>query len=114
MPGEQRCGDGWACEFLPDRYLLVLVDGLGHGPGAAAAAERAVASVRQQRTETPAAIVQGAHNALRATRGAALAVAEIDMAQQTLRYCGVGNISATLIVGGQPPPSGFLQRHRRP
>jgi anti-sigma regulatory factor (Ser/Thr protein kinase) len=99
MPGEQRCGDGWACEFLPGRYLLVLVDGLGHGPGAAAAAERAVASVRQQRTETPVAIVQGVHNALRATRGAALAVAEVDIAQQTLRYCGVGNISAALIVG---------------
>ena len=99
MPGEQRCGDGWACERLLGRYLFVLVDGLGHGPGAAAAAERAVASVRQHRAESPALIVQGAHNALRATRGAALAVAEIDMAQQTLRYCGVGNISAALVAG---------------
>lgn len=99
MPGEQRCGDGWACEFLPGRYLFAVVDGLGHGPRAAAAAERAVASVRQHRAETPAIIVQDAHNALRDTRGAALAVAEIDMAQQTLRYCGVGNISAALIAG---------------
>jgi anti-sigma regulatory factor (Ser/Thr protein kinase) len=99
MPGEQRCGDGWACELLPGRYLFVLVDGLGHGPGAAVAAERAVASVRQHRAESPAVIVQGAHDALRDTRGAALAVAEIDILQQTLRYCGVGNISAALIVG---------------
>jgi anti-sigma regulatory factor (Ser/Thr protein kinase) len=99
MPGETRCGDGWGCEPLADRCILVLVDGLGHGPGAAAAAELAVDSVRQHRTKAPAVIVQYAHDALRATRGAALAVAEIDLAQQSLRYCGVGNISATIFAG---------------
>jgi serine phosphatase RsbU (regulator of sigma subunit) len=99
MAGEMRCGDGWGCELLADRCILVLVDGLGHGTGAAAAAELAVASVRQHRAKAPAAIVENAHNALRATRGAALAVAEVDLAQRTLRYCGVGNISATIITG---------------
>jgi hypothetical protein len=99
MPGETRSGDGWACELLADRCIFVLVDGLGHGPGAAAAAELAVASVRQHRTKAPATIVQYAHDALRATRGAALAVAELDLTEQLLRYCGVGNISATIIAG---------------
>jgi anti-sigma regulatory factor (Ser/Thr protein kinase) len=99
MPGEQRCGDGWACEILPERFIFVLVDGLGHGPGAAVAAELAIASMRQHRAETPAAIVQSAHHALRATRGAALAVAEIDLAQQKVRYCGIGNISAAIVTG---------------
>ena len=99
MAGETRCGDGWGCELLADRCILALVDGLGHGPGAAAAAELAVASVRQHRTKAPAEIVQYAHAALRATRGAALAVAEIDWAQQSLRYCGIGNISGTIITG---------------
>ncbi|HET9880845.1 MAG TPA: ATP-binding SpoIIE family protein phosphatase [Candidatus Binatia bacterium] len=99
MPGETRCGDGWGCELLADRCILVLVDGLGHGTGAAAAAELAVASVRQHRAKAPAAIVQYAHDALRATRGAALAVAEVDLAQQSLRFCGIGNISATIISG---------------
>jgi anti-sigma regulatory factor (Ser/Thr protein kinase) len=99
MRGETRCGDGWGCELLADRCILVLVDGLGHGTGAAAAAELAVASVRQHRAKAPAAIVQYAHDALRATRGAALAVADIDWAQGSLRYCGVGNISATIIAG---------------
>jgi hypothetical protein len=99
MPGETRCGDGWGCELLADRCILVLVDGLGHGTGAAAAAELAVASVQQHRAKAPAAIVQSAHDALRATRGAALAVAEIDFAQQSIRYCGIGNICATIIAG---------------
>ena len=99
MAGETRCGDGWGCELLADRCILVLVDGLGHGTGAAAAAELAVASMRQHRTKAPAAIVENAHNALRATRGAALAVAEVDLSQRSLRYCGVGNISATIVTG---------------
>ncbi|HEX6172911.1 MAG TPA: ATP-binding SpoIIE family protein phosphatase [Candidatus Binatia bacterium] len=99
MAGEKRCGDGWGCEFLADRCILVLVDGLGHGLGAAAAAETAVANVRQHCAKAPAAIVEYAHDALRATRGAALAVAEINWAQQSLRFCGIGNISATIITG---------------
>ena len=99
MAGQTRCGDGWGSELLAGRCILVLVDGLGHGTGAAAAAELAVASVRQHRTKAPATIVQYAHDALRATRGAALAVAEIDWAQQSLRYCGIGNISASIITG---------------
>jgi anti-sigma regulatory factor (Ser/Thr protein kinase) len=99
MPGEMRCGDGWGCELLADRCILALVDGLGHGTGAAAAAELAIASVRQHRAKAPAAIVQYVHDALRATRGAALAVAEVDLAQQSLRFCGIGNISATIISG---------------
>jgi anti-sigma regulatory factor (Ser/Thr protein kinase) len=99
MRGETRCGDGWGCELLADRCILVLVDGLGHGTGAAVAAELAIASVRQHRAKAPAAMVQYAHDALRATRGAALAVAEIDFTQQSLRYCGIGNISASIITG---------------
>jgi anti-sigma regulatory factor (Ser/Thr protein kinase) len=99
MHGETRCGDGWGCEILADRCIVVLVDGLGHGTGAAAAAELAVASVRQHRAEAPAAMVEYAHDALRATRGAALAVAVIDWAQQSLRFCGIGNISAAVIAG---------------
>ena len=99
MRGETRCGDGWGCELLAERCILVLVDGLGHGTGAAAAAEVAVASVRQHRAKAPAEIVQHAHDALRATRGAALAVAEIDWAQQSLRFCGIGNICASIIAG---------------
>jgi anti-sigma regulatory factor (Ser/Thr protein kinase) len=99
MTGESRCGDGWGSELLADRCILVLVDGLGHGLGAAAAAEMAVASVRQHCVKAPASIVEYAHDALRATRGAALAVAEINWAQQSLRFCGIGNISATIIAG---------------
>ena len=102
MHGEQRCGDGWIYELLADRCIFVLVDGLGHGVGAADAAERAVASVQEHKTKTPAVIMEYAHDALRGTRGAALAVAVICFSEQVLRYCGIGNISARIITGDAP------------
>lgn len=47
-PGEQRCGDAWLHLDLGDASLLAIVDGLGHGPEAAAAASAALGSLREQ------------------------------------------------------------------
>ena len=41
-PGEEVCGDGWAAVDTPAGRTLFVVDGLGHGAGAAAAATEAV------------------------------------------------------------------------
>src|SRR5262249_37493236 len=41
-PGEEVCGDAWAADQRPGRLLLIVADGLGHGPDAAAAAQKAV------------------------------------------------------------------------
>src|SRR5262245_14521887 len=41
-PAEQVCGDAWAVSHRGDQSLLMLVDGLGHGPPAAEAAQAAV------------------------------------------------------------------------
>jgi hypothetical protein len=45
--------------------------------------------------------VHAAHEALRPTRGAALAVARIDFAADELRFAGVGNIGAVAIDDGR-------------
>jgi serine phosphatase RsbU (regulator of sigma subunit) len=37
------------------------------------------------------------HDALRKTRGAAVAVAELDRAQRTVHFAGVGNVSAIIL-----------------
>jgi hypothetical protein len=37
------------------------------------------------------------HEALRATRGAAVAVAELDLARALVSYTGIGNISASIV-----------------
>ncbi|HET6329082.1 MAG TPA: ATP-binding protein, partial [Planctomycetaceae bacterium] len=40
-PHEVRCGDGWRIAERPGELTLMMVDGLGHGEGAAAAADEA-------------------------------------------------------------------------
>lgn len=104
MGHEVACGDGW-CTHLGQSgtILAMVVDGLGHGPQAAQAADAAKEAFRQavQRHVTPAEIVQLAHLALRPTRGAALAVAEIDVARGTVHYAGIGNISGAIIGVGR-------------
>lgn len=97
MPGEDVSGDGWHVERLADKCAFTLADGLGHGPDAAAAAQAAIAIAQEYRDKTPAEIVERAHGALRSTRGAALAVGEIDPAKKLVRFCGVGNIAAAIV-----------------
>lgn len=97
--GEESCGDSWSVDQQPGRSLVMMVDGLGHGMYAAEAARAAVQAFRQNVHRRPAAILEAAHGALRSTRGAAMAVVELDLDQKSIRYAGIGNISA-VVVGG--------------
>ena len=100
LAGERACGDAWLVLPQRDRTLVVVVDGLGHGPEAAAAASEAVRVVRERADAGPAELVQAAHLALRATRGAAMAVAAVQPAAGTVLFAGVGNVSAAVHAGG--------------
>ncbi len=94
--GEEVCGDSWACAQNPGRFVCMVCDGLGHGPQAAEASREARRIFYKCADDTPARILEDAHAALRSTRGAAMAVAEIDEGRGEVRFCGIGNISATL------------------
>ncbi|MBN3890639.1 MAG: SpoIIE family protein phosphatase [Nostoc sp. JL31] len=94
--GEEVSGDAWASEVDCCRSLLLVADGLGHGPAAASAASAAVRMFQEHLHRSPGAIVEAAHAALRSTRGAALAIAEIDFDQQSIRFAGIGNIAASI------------------
>ena len=96
-PGEVVCGDRWAVTWFPERTLILVADGLGHGPGAAEAAMEAVRTFHERAALTPAAIVESIHAALRGTRGAALAVTEIAPSQEAIHFAGVGNISGVVL-----------------
>lgn len=95
--GEDRCGDSWAQRLSPSHSMLMVVDGLGHGAGAAEAADEAVAAFHRVSSENPLDVLDEAHHSLRKTRGAAMAVASIDHNTRKVRYAGVGNISATIV-----------------
>jgi anti-sigma regulatory factor (Ser/Thr protein kinase) len=99
-PGDEVCGDAWAVEWRGGHCVILVADGLGHGPDAAVAARAAVNALRTHPELAPAALIEFAHGALRSTRGAALAVADLDLASE-VRYAGIGNISCiTLAPGG--------------
>ncbi len=95
LDGEAVSGDGFAVRTVDGRRQVLVCDGLGHGPLAAAATHAAVAAFRTAGPLAPAALVEALHAALRPTRGAALAVAEIG--DGVLRYAGLGNIGGLLL-----------------
>ena len=100
LAGERACGDAWLVLHQRERTLVVVVDGLGHGPEAALAADEAVRVVRERADAGPAELVQAAHLALRATRGAAMAVAAVQPAAGAVLFAGIGNVSAAVHAGG--------------
>ena len=97
IKGEDVCGDGWAVACAGGGATLLAADGLGHGPDAARAANAAIGALDERGPVAAGELVHAAHEALRPTRGAALAVARIDFAADELRFAGVGNIGAVAI-----------------
>jgi anti-sigma regulatory factor (Ser/Thr protein kinase) len=98
--GQEVCGDAWGVEERDARMRTVLLDGLGHGPLASDASQRAVELFRQaDRLDTPGDILRLAHEGLKGTRGAVMAVAAIDTAAGSVRFAGVGNIVGIVVSG---------------
>lgn len=98
-PGERLCGDGWSCFQAPERTVILLVDGLGHGRPAAEASDEAIQIFHRHVQRTPGEILAYVHDGLKKTRGAVSAVAEIRPADHLLTYAAVGNIGASLLSG---------------
>lgn len=125
----EHSGDAWSCVSSDSRLTLLLADGLGHGAKAAQASGAAVDELHRVGHLAPAEILRHLHTALRPTRGAAVAVAQLDTVSGQLAFAGVGNIGARLhaagswehlishpgIVGAQFPASvPVSRRHRAP
>jgi len=91
-PGEVACGDAWEIELNLESCSFSVIDGLGHGVDAATAAAAAVRTLADPRQRTVEELLALAHAALRPTRGAAVAIAEVRPSSRTIRYGGVGNI----------------------
>ncbi|WP_328656063.1 ATP-binding SpoIIE family protein phosphatase [Streptomyces sp. NBC_00334] len=98
--GADYSGDAWAWVRDGDLVTLMLADGLGHGPEAARASSAAVDALRASAGLRPAEAVRRLDRALSGTRGAAVAVAQVDTRAGVLRFTGVGNIGARLCEGG--------------
>ncbi len=97
IAGESVCGDGVSFHVQGRRFICIAVDGLGHGVGAAEATDAALHVFHENCEKSPENIVHRLHSALRPTRGAVLAVAELDLERRKIRYCGIGNISGSIL-----------------
>jgi hypothetical protein len=100
-PGEDVCGDAPSVIERTDARLLMVADGLGHGREAAYAATEAVRLFQRHGNCEIPELLELMHAGLRATRGAAVAIARIDARHSRVTYGGVGNIAGSLMVGEQ-------------
>lgn len=95
--GGLESGDGWAAWTAGTLTSLFVCDGGGRGTEASAAARTAITAFRRQAERPAQHVIEAVHDALRGTRGAAVALAELDYRGSTMRYCALGNISGTVL-----------------
>ncbi|GGK97426.1 SpoIIE family protein phosphatase [Mangrovihabitans endophyticus] len=100
LTGEPVSGDGCAVREAAGRRQVMVCDGLGHGPLAARAAQEAARGFAAAPAAPPSVVVEALHRALGHTRGAAVAVAELDPAAGVVRYAGLGNVVGAVLAGG--------------
>ena len=90
-------GDRHVVTPLAGGELVVVADGIGHGPEAAAAAQLAIGIARYSVRDSPIALLRKCHAELHATRGAVMSVAFFDHADRTMTWTGVGNVEGVLV-----------------
>jgi phosphoserine phosphatase RsbX len=98
--GETRSGDVAVFQPTSTGALACVIDGLGHGPEAADAAERCADVVRANAEVGAQELMQACHEALLQTRGAVMTAAWFDLERSQLSWAGVGNVDARLVRSG--------------
>ncbi|HEY0748104.1 MAG TPA: ATP-binding SpoIIE family protein phosphatase [Steroidobacteraceae bacterium] len=101
LAGEIECGDSWSIADNGEAISIMIADGLGHGPLAASASKAAVAAFVLNPFDRPEAAMRSMHKAASGTRGTAAACATLNIAELTVEYAGVGNISGAVVNEGR-------------
>ena len=97
MPGETRSGDRCVIAAADGTVLIAVIDGLGHGEEAAAAANAAAVVLEASPNESLRTLFDRCDAQLRTTRGAAMTVARFESSHRTLDWLGTGNIKTVLL-----------------
>jgi len=95
--GERECGDVHLVCDVGDGVLAAVIDGLGHGEEAAAAARRARDTLVRYREQSAISLVRQCHQALAETRGVVMGVAAFSAADNTMTWVGIGNVEGFLL-----------------
>jgi phosphoserine phosphatase RsbX len=97
LPGQPTSGDLNVVKVFSGGVLVAALDGLGHGEEAATAAAVAATTLEMHAGEPVMALVQRCHEALRATRGAAMSIASFNVSRGLVTWLGVGNVEGVLL-----------------
>jgi phosphoserine phosphatase RsbX len=96
LPGQSESGDRHTVKALTERAVIGVVDGIGHGLEAAAAAKIAAEILERFAHESVIALLNRCQEGLRQTRGAVIGVASFNSKENILTWLGVGNIQGVL------------------
>ena len=109
LPGQQESGDQYLVKALPEGVLLVVVDGVGHGPDARHAAELATQTIERMETSSLVSLVRCCQERLRGTRGVVLSLAFFSATDRTMTWLGVGNVEGVVLrAQGEPRQESLL------
>jgi negative regulator of sigma-B (phosphoserine phosphatase) len=100
--GESESGDAFVLQGNGATLTAAVVDGCGSGPDAAAAARACIDQIVCTDADDLGTLFAACQQRLRGSRGAALAIATIDLSKQTLTWAAVGEIDGVVIRTGQP------------
>ena len=97
LQGEAASGDLHVVQALSNGVLVAAVDGLGHGPEAAAAARSAVLTLEGYAHEPVISLIKRCHESLTRTRGVVMSLASFNALDNTMTWLGVGNVEGALL-----------------
>lgn len=97
IEGESVCGDSWCQIRNGDVTVMMVADGLGHGPNAHKASAAAVRAFKDMDPSLPLEVmIKRIHELLRSTRGAAVSIARLNPVTKQVDSIGVGNVRMVL------------------
>jgi anti-sigma regulatory factor (Ser/Thr protein kinase) len=95
----EACGDGWSVLEVGDDLAVAVVDGLGHGAYASAAADAALRAFAVDPADLDG-LTARANSAMRGTRGAAMLACLLRPREAVLHSVAVGNVAGRVVAGG--------------
>lgn len=109
---ELLSGDNWRVAEQAGVLAVMVADGSGHGPEAAAASGQVGAVFDSQPFIAGTEFMEKAHGKLRGSRGAAVAIAHVNVHTGRISYTGTGNIAGHLhAIRGEPASQGLVSHN---
>jgi phosphoserine phosphatase RsbX len=109
LAGQPASGDLHFVKAVDHGVLVAVIDGIGHGEEATAAARAAAGILEEYSHEPVASLIRRCHEALTSTRGVVMTAAFLLALENTMTWLGVGNVEGRLFRMGTGSESILLR-----